>query len=107
MERRRELRAALRDGTVAEGGTEQAIRFLAASEQFSTRSCARCDGLLVNDWCYDLENTGEHIPTVLRCVQCGHRIDPLILQHQLRPSVAKDHMRRVKPKLSVSHGAAE
>ncbi len=107
MERRRESRAALRDGTVAQGGTEQAIRFLAASEQFSTRSCARCNGLLVNDWCYDLETTGEHIPTVLRCVQCGHRIDPLILQHQLRLSVAKDHTRRVQCELSVSHTAAE
>lgn len=107
MERRRESRAALRDGTVAEGGTEQAIRFLAASEQFSTRSCARCDGLLVNDWCHGLDYTGELIPTVLRCVQCGYRIDPLILRNQLRPSNAREHMRRVQPKLSVSHGAAE
>jgi len=61
----------------------QTMRFLGESEQFSARSCARCDGLLVNDWCYDLNNTGEHISSVLRCVQCGHRIDPVILQNQI------------------------
>ena len=107
MERRMEAREAMRCGTVTEGGNDQTIRFLAASEQFSTRSCARCAGLLVNDWCFDLGHTGEYNVKILRCVQCGHRIDPLILQNQLRLSVAGGHTRRVRPKLSVSHGTAE
>ena len=71
-------------GTVSPIGNAQTMRFLAESEQFSARSCVRCDGLLVNDWCYDLDNTGEHISSVLRCVQCGHCIDPVILQNQIR-----------------------
>ncbi len=70
-------------GTMNQDGNGQAIRFLMASEQFSTRSCARCAGLLVYDWCYDLINTGEHVSAVLRCVQCGHRVDPIILQNQI------------------------
>jgi hypothetical protein len=70
-------------GTVSPIGNVQTMRFLAESEQFATRSCVRCNGLLVNDWCYDLDNTGEHTASVLRCVQCGHRIDPVILQNQI------------------------
>jgi len=70
-------------GTIDSLGDVQAMRFLAESAQFSTRSCVRCDGLLVHDWCYDLDNTGEHISSGLRCVQCGHRIDPVILQNQI------------------------
>lgn len=79
MERRTEGKV----GTINQNGNGQTIRFLAASAQFSTRSCARCTGLLVNDWCYDSSNTRAHISPVLRCVQCGHRIDPVILQNQI------------------------
>lgn len=85
----------MRDGTAAEGGNGQATRFLPASEQFYTRSCIRCAGLLVNDWCYDVDNTGEHDLTVLRCVQCGHRIDPVILRNQILPQVESKRFRRV------------
>jgi len=74
----------MRDGTVAEGGSGHAIWTLPASEQFYARSCARCAGLLVNEWYYDLDNTGEHNVEILRCVQCGHRIDPVIVQNQIR-----------------------
>lgn len=76
MARMMESREAMRDGTV---------RPLPTSEQFYTRSCARCAGLLVNEWYYDLNNTGEHSVETLRCVQCGHRVDPVILQNQIRP----------------------
>ena len=72
-------------GTVTQNENGQAMRFLAASEQLSTRSCARCAGLLIHDWCYDLMNTGEHHAEIFRCVQCGHRVDPVILQNQSRP----------------------
>ena len=70
--------------TMTQNGNGQGIQFFAASEQLSTRSCARCAGLLVHDWCYDLINIGEHTAEVFRCVQCGHRVDPVILRNQVR-----------------------
>lgn len=73
-------------GTMGRNGKGHADELLAASEQLYTRSCARCAGLLVSDWCYDLINTGEHNAEVFRCVQCGHRVDPVILQNKVRPS---------------------
>jgi Zn ribbon nucleic-acid-binding protein len=72
-------------GTMKQNENGYAIRFLAASAQFSTRSCARCAGLLVNEWYYDLDNIGEHNVEMLRCVQCGHRIDPVIVRNQILP----------------------
>ena len=70
-------------GPIDSIGDVQAMRFLAESEQFSTRSCVRCEGLLVNDWCDDSSHTGKYISPALRCVQCGHRIDAVILQNQI------------------------
>lgn len=50
--------------------------------------CARCGGLMVNDFCLDLLNsTGELEFAATRCVQCGELVDPVILQNrQLRQS---------------------
>jgi C4-type Zn-finger protein len=101
MGQRMESGKAIRFGTAAEGGNGHAIRFFVASEQFSARSCARCDGLLVNEWCYDLPNTGEHSVETLRCVQCGHRVDPVILQNQIRPPIESQHVRSVRHKYSA------
>ncbi len=101
MARMMESREAMRDGTVAEGGSGYAIRPLPTSEQFCTRSCARCGGLLVNEWYYDLNNTGEHSVETLRCVQCGHRVDPMILRNQIRPTVQSQRVRRARHKYSV------
>lgn len=70
-------------GTMNRNGNGQAIRFLAASEQFATKTCARCAGLLVTDWCNDSNYSGECMASALRCVQCGHRIDPVILENQI------------------------
>ena len=92
MARMMESREAMRDETV---------RSLPTSEQFYTRSCARCAGLLVKEWYYDLNNTGEHSVETLRCVQCGHRVDPVILQNQIRPSVESQRLRPVRHKYSV------
>ena len=100
MERRMDSGEAMRDGTVAEGGSGHAIRPLPASDQFYTRSCVRCAGLLVNEWYYDLDNTGEHNIEILRCVQCGHRVDSVIVQNQIRPQVESQRVRRA-PKYSV------
>jgi hypothetical protein len=87
--------------TVNHSGNGHGIGFLATSEQFSTRSCARCAGLLVEDWCYDLINSGEHTAEVFRCVQCGYRVDPVILRNQARPqteTAAKDIPSKVTPR---------
>ena len=73
----------MQSGAVADVGTGHAIRLLPASKQFDTRTCARCAGLLVNEWYYDSGNTGEHNVEALRCVQCGHRVDPVIVQNQI------------------------
>lgn len=62
----------------------------------STRSCARCRGLLVHDWCYDLDNTGNFNAEFIRCAQCWHRVDPVILQNQIRPSVESQSIRQVR-----------
>ena len=89
------------EGVVANVGTGHAMRFLAASEQFDTRSCARCGGLLVNEWYYDLDNTGEHNVEILRCVQCGHRVDPVIVQNQILLPIESPRVRQARQKYSV------
>jgi len=104
MERKMESGEAMRDVTVTEGGSGHAIQFLPASEQFSTRSCVRCGGLLVNEWYYDLNNTGEHSVETLRCVQCGHRVDPVILRNQIRPPVENQQVRQVRQRYSTRTG---
>jgi hypothetical protein len=109
MGRRMETKEPAWIGTIDQNGNGQAIRFLAASEQFSTRSCARCTGLLVNDWCDDSSTTGEHMSAVLRCVQCGHRIDPVILQNQIHRRSEKiassDDTRRFVRGILLGEGA--
>jgi hypothetical protein len=70
-------------------------------------SCARCRGLLVSDWCYDLENSGESYVQVLRCVQCGHRIDPTIVKHQIRRPVSGDLAHASPTRASMDRGQVE
>jgi hypothetical protein len=85
MKQRMSSGKARRDETNAAGAEGGYVSLpLRASEQGYTKSCIRCGGLLVNEWYYDLHNTGEHDVETLRCVQCGHRIDPVILQNQIR-----------------------
>jgi hypothetical protein len=50
----------------------------------------RCKGLLVSDWFYDLKNPVEYHVKVLRCVQCGHRVDPRIVRNRIHPPVPDD-----------------
>jgi|SRR4051812_7616173 hypothetical protein len=80
---------------VKQNGRRSTIRSLPA-KQFSTRSCVRCEGLLVSEWSYDLQNTGHHNVECLRCVQCGNRIDPVILQNQLSLSGGLQSKRQVR-----------
>ena len=101
MERRMEAEKPECGGTMNQNGSGDAIRALPASEQLQTKSCARCAGLLVTEWYYDLHNTGaDHLDT-LRCVQCGHRVDPVILQNQIQPSVESHQVRKVQRKYSA------
>jgi hypothetical protein len=72
-----------------------ASRSLPPIDYFKTTSCARCTGLLVSEWCYDLENVGKHNAEVLRCVQCGYRVDPTILHHRIHRSVVDDLEERI------------
>ena len=81
MERKIETKEPRRIFTMDRDESGLAIQFLAASEQFSTKTCARCTGLLVNDWYYDSSQIGKTMSAGLRCVQCGHRVDPVILQN--------------------------
>ncbi len=49
----------------------------------SSSPCLRCQGLLVREFCMDmLDSASENWIWVLRCLQCGELIDPLILQHR-------------------------
>jgi hypothetical protein len=65
-------------------GNEKTLEFGRAIEQFFTGACVRCAGLLVRDWCYDLCHSGEDSTEIYRCVQCGYRVDPVILENQGR-----------------------
>jgi hypothetical protein len=50
MEQMIEPGEAMRNETMAEGGSEHAMRPFSASEQFCARSCAHYGDLLVNKW---------------------------------------------------------
>lgn len=96
MEQIMERTESLGCGMMKQTGKGDAIQFLPTSEQFLTRSCVRCAGLLVSEWSYDLQNPGNHNVETLRCVQCGNRIDPVILQNQVRLSVERQSKRQVR-----------
>ena len=81
--------------------TGRMIRSLPMNEQLLTGSCARCAGLLVSEWYYGLSSTGEHSIETFRCVQCGHRVDPVILQNQIRLSVENQSVQPVRRKYSA------
>jgi len=87
-------------GAMKQNDTGRMIRSLPTNEQLSTRSCARCAGLLVSEWYYGLSSTGEHSIETFRCVQCGHRVDPVILQNQIRPPSEKQQVRQARQRYS-------
>ena len=101
MKRRMERTEPTCGGTLKQRGKDDVLQPFPASEQLCTKSCVRCGGLLVNEWYYDLINTGEHNVQSLRCVQCGHRVDPVILQNQILPSVESQSVRQVRDRYSV------
>jgi hypothetical protein len=85
---------------VNHNGTRPHMKSFPASGQFSRTSCVRCDGLLVAEWNYDLQNPDEHNIETLRCVQCGNRIDPVILQNRTRVPVRNPSVRLPRPRQS-------
>jgi hypothetical protein len=89
-------------GTRKQNGNGHKSQSLPESNHFSTRSCARCAGLLVSEWCYDLDNAGAHRVETLRCVQCGNRIDSVILQNQLHLECERQPIREVCRKHSMN-----
>lgn len=95
MEQAMEAREAKAYETVARAEPWRAVRSLPESEQVVTKSCSRCAGLLVNEWCHDLlDDTGGLSIEVLRCVQCGQHVDPVILRNRISPSVLEHPSRR-------------
>jgi hypothetical protein len=101
MEQRMKPKEPESAGMMKQNKNGHTIRPFQASEQFLTRSCARCAGLLVSEWYYGVNNTGEHNVETFRCVQCGHRVDPVILQNQIQPPVASEPIRQVRPRYST------
>jgi hypothetical protein len=97
----------MQSGVVADVGTGHAIRLLPANKQFDTKTCVRCAGLLVNEWYYDSGNTGEYNLEALRCVQCGHRVDPVIVQNQILLSIEAPRVRHVRHKYGVKTALSE
>lgn len=61
-----------------------------------SRQCPRCQGFLVGDLCYDIDDDqGQRWFSALRCVQCGDVLDPIIMRNRLvalerRRAEAKD-----------------
>jgi DNA-directed RNA polymerase subunit RPC12/RpoP len=101
MRRTIESQESMWGGSVSEGGSGLVVQPLSASRQLSTRCCARCGGLLVTEWYYDLHYTGEHKVEPLRCVHCGHRVDPVILQNQIRLPVMRHSVQQVRHRHSL------
>jgi hypothetical protein len=101
MARRIESAKAMQSGIVADVEAGNAIRLLPANKQFDTRTCARCAGLLVTEWYYDSGSTGEYSLEALRCVQCGHRVDPVIVQNQILLSIETPRVRHVRHRCGV------
>lgn len=47
--------------------------------------CARCGGFMVDEWSTDLDGND-----VQRCVQCGERLDPVIVENRRRQFFTED-----------------
>ncbi len=101
MGRTIESKESIWGGAVSESESGLVLQPFSASRQLSTRCCARCGGLLVTEWYYDLQYAGEHKVEPLRCVQCGHRVDPVILQNQIRLPVMRHSDQQVRHRDSL------
>lgn len=67
-------------------------------------ACRRCNGLMVVDHCFDaLGDAGEIDCRVLRCIQCGDILDPVILRNRTTPPALtpKKHVKWSSAKLAA------
>lgn len=101
MGRTIESKQSMWDGAVSEGESGLVLQPFSASRQLSTRCCARCEGLLVTEWYYDLQYSGVHNTEPLRCVQCGHRVDPVILQNQIQLAIMRHSVQQTRHRDSL------
>lgn len=72
---------------MATRGTMKGIEGLQEQSQFQAllqgSTCVRCSGLMVAEFCMDLLNSsGELDCPVVRCVQCGDVVDPVIQRNR-------------------------
>ena len=81
MERSIQLSEPKHGGTMTPNGPPWA---LSANKQFSTRSCGRCEGLLVSDARYDLQSPAHPMAATPPYVQSGTPLSAVILQNQIR-----------------------
>ncbi|MGH7233135.1 MAG: hypothetical protein ACREJU_17520 [Nitrospiraceae bacterium] len=55
----------------------------AAVQGLSLDRCVRCGGFVMREWCEDLYDAGGRIEgEMIRCIQCGHREDPLMVRNR-------------------------
>jgi uncharacterized Zn finger protein len=50
--------------------------------------CPRCHGLMVQDMCWDLEETQGMWIHTSRCMNCGHLTDPQMDKHRQQGATA-------------------
>lgn len=69
--------------SIEEPGAEQLATHRVSTAAHHESMCARCGGLMVNDFCMDVLNSiGESRFDAKRCVQCGEVVDPVILENR-------------------------
>jgi uncharacterized Zn finger protein len=57
-------------------------------QEVSTMTCQKCKGLMVKEWRPEFSPEAA----VLRCINCGLVLDPLITQNRVTPSPAKQRV---------------
>ena len=102
MEQSLEFRHGSIGDRAEDNDNRHAVQCLPGTKQLFSRSCSRCAGLLVNEWTYDLNNDSEISAEVLRCLQCGQRVDPVILRNRVLSHNASERIRRVGHKDSIN-----
>ena len=69
--------------SIQKSGAEQLATYRVSTAAHHKSMCARCGGLMVNDFCMDVLNSiGESRFDAKRCVQCGEVVDPVILENR-------------------------
>ena len=57
-------------------------------QEVSTMTCQKCNGLMVKEWRPEFSQE----TAVLRCINCGLVLDPLIAQNRVTPLRAKQRV---------------